>query len=134
MCRLFDPLAHEPGVLHAPLLNMKDKLRQALSAQRVAVVGASQEQLSVGIGPLHNLLSHSFRGEVFPVNPKYDWLLGRKCYPTPEPIHPPPDLAILLLNQHSSLAMAERAALHGVKAVSNVAGGFKEIRAEGAEL
>ncbi len=113
---------------------MKEKLKNALNAKRVAIVGASQEQLSVGMGPLHNLLSASFQGEVIPVNPKYDRLLGRKCQPDLESINPPPELAILLLNQHAAVEMTERAARHGVQAVTIVAGGFKEVKAGGREL
>ena len=113
---------------------MKERLRRALDAKRIAVVGASQEQLSVGIGPLHNLLSSSFQGEVIPVYPKYDQILGQACAPDLESINPPPDLAILLLNQHMAVQMAERAAAHGVQAVSIVAGGFKEVKSGGKEL
>jgi acyl-CoA synthetase (NDP forming) len=50
---------------------MRSKLKRALTASRVALVGASPQQLSVGMGPLFNLLSASFQGEALPVNPKY---------------------------------------------------------------
>ena len=113
---------------------MKGKLTRALAATRVALVGASPEQLSVGIGPLSNLLAASFQGEVLPVNPKYEKILGCKCYPSIEAIDPPPDVAILLINQHSAVAMAEQAAKRGVAAVVIVAGGFKEFRQGGREL
>ncbi len=113
---------------------MKGKLKKALSASRVALVGASPEQLSVGIGPLSNLLAASFPGEVLPVNPKYKKVLGCKCYPSLEAIEPPPDLAIILLNQHGAVAMAEQAAKLGVAAVTIVAGGFKEFKQGGSEL
>ena len=79
---------------------MQENLKRTLNARRIAIVGASQEQLSVGMGPLHNLLAARFQGEVFPVNPKYNEILAQKCYPDLESIDPPPDLAIVLLNQH----------------------------------
>jgi acyl-CoA synthetase (NDP forming) len=113
---------------------MKDKLKKALAASRIALVGASPEQLSVGLGPLFNLLGASFQGEVLPVNPKYKKILGCLCYPSLEAIDPPPDLAILLLNQHAAVAMTERAGHHGVAAVTIVAGGFKEFGQGGMEL
>jgi len=113
---------------------MKGKLKKALNAGRIAIVGASPEQLSVGIGPFYNLLTASFQGEVIPVNPKYEKILGCKCFPDLESIQPPPELAILLLNQHLAVEMAERAAKHGVQAVTIVAGGFKEVKEGGIEL
>jgi len=113
---------------------MRGKLKRALNARRVAVVGASQEQLSVGMGPVYNLLNSSFQGEVMPVNPKYGEILGLKCYSTLESIDPPPDLAVLMLNQHAALEMAERAAKIGIPAVTIVAGGFREVGSGGQAL
>jgi acyl-CoA synthetase (NDP forming) len=124
--------ASEVSMSLSPL--MQERLKRALNGRRVAVVGASQEQLSVGFGPLHNLLSAPLQGEVIPVNPKYGEILGRKCYPDLESIDPPPDLAILLLNQHLALEMAERAAKAGISAVTIVVGGFREIRSGGEAL
>lgn len=116
----------------SPLMEMR--LRRAFNAKRIAVVGASPEQISIGMGPMHNLLSSGFEGEVFPVNPKYAHVLGRKCYPDLESIDPPPDLAVLMLNQHLAVEMAERAARHGVGAVTIVVGGFGEIGVDGESL
>lgn len=113
---------------------MEEKLRRAFDARRVAVVGASPEQLSIGMGPIYNLLSCGFDGEVFPVNPKYDQVLGHKCYPDLESIDPPPDLAILIVNQHLAVELTERAGKHGVGAVTIVVGGFSEIRSDGELL
>jgi acetyltransferase len=113
---------------------MRERLVRAFEARRIAVVGASQEQHSVGIGPIFNLLSSSFQGEVLPVNPKYEQLLGRKCYPDLDSISPPPDVVILLLNQHLALQMADKAGQLGVSAVTIIAGGFKEVQAGGREL
>jgi len=102
--------------------------RRALNARRIAIVGASQDQLSIGMGPVYNLLSSRFEGEVLPVNPKYDSILGHSCYPDIESIDPPPDVAILMVNQHLALEMAERAGKHGTGAVIIVVGGFSEVR------
>lgn len=112
--------------------SLRENLRKALNARRVAIVGASQEQLSVGMGPVHNLLAARFIGEVLPVNPKHSEILSRKCYPDLESIDPPPDLAILLLNQHLAVDMAEKAGRLGIPAVTIVAGGFREV-SEGGE-
>lgn len=113
---------------------MRDNLKRALHAKRVAIVGASQEQLSVGMGPLHNLLAARFQGEILPVNPKYDQILGQRCYPDLESIDPPPDLAILLLNQHLAVEMVERAGRLGIPGTTIVAGGFREVGAGGQAL
>ena len=109
---------------------MRNKLKRALAASRVALVGASPEQLSVGMGPLFNLLTASFQGGVFPVNPKYKKILGCTCYPSLEAIDPPPDLAILLLNQHAAVEMAEAKRPKGMSVVS-VKTAISRLRTEG---
>ncbi len=113
---------------------MKGKLKNAFNADRVAIVGASPKQLSVGIGPFYNLMNAAFQGQIIPVNPKYEKILGRKCFPDLGSVDPPFELAILLLNQHLAIEMAERAAKHGIQAVTIVAGGFKEFKQGGIEL
>lgn len=113
---------------------MKARLRRALVAKRIAVVGATQHEHPVGMGPIYNLLASSYQGEVIPVNPKYDQILGRKCYPDLESVTPPPELAIILLNHQMAVEMTEKAAKLGVQAVVIVTGGFKETGAEGKAL
>ncbi|MCE5336593.1 MAG: CoA-binding protein [Desulfobacteraceae bacterium] len=113
---------------------MEWKLKRALRARRIAVVGASPEQLSIGMGPVFNLANSGFTGDIIPVNPKYDRMLGLKCYSDMESIEPPPDLAILVLNPRLSVDMAERAGKLGICAVTIVVGGFNEIRTDGDAL
>ncbi|HEY8102629.1 MAG TPA: CoA-binding protein [Burkholderiaceae bacterium] len=50
------------------------------SPHSVAVIGASEKLHSVGATVLHNLVEGGFNGDIFPVNLKYDTLLGRKMY------------------------------------------------------
>ncbi|MGD9503441.1 MAG: CoA-binding protein [Syntrophobacteraceae bacterium] len=113
---------------------MQERLKRAFTPRSVAVVGATPDQLSVGMGPLYNLLSAPFRGEVYPVNPKYDSIMGKKCYPNIESIDPVPDVAVLLVNQRLALEMVEQAGRRGVSAVSIVAGGFKEVASGGKAM
>ncbi|HLD46166.1 MAG TPA: CoA-binding protein, partial [bacterium] len=47
----------------------------------VAVIGASKTQTKVGYAVLSNLINGGFAGEIFPINPTADEILGHKCYP-----------------------------------------------------
>src|SRR5271165_6371340 len=62
---------------------------------RVAVIGASEEQGSVGRTLLWNLLKAPFDGAVFPVNPKHSSLLGAQCYQSIDQIPDQMDLAVV---------------------------------------
>ena len=66
-----------------------------LEARSVAVVGASVREGSVGNQSMVELLEGGFDGVVYPVNPKYEEVLGLRCYPTISEIGSAVDLAIL---------------------------------------
>jgi acyl-CoA synthetase (NDP forming) len=66
-----------------------------LEARSAAVVGASVRAGSVGNQSLVELLEGGFEGPVYPVNPKYEEILGLRCYPALSQIESAVDLAIL---------------------------------------
>ena len=61
----------------------------------MAVVGASVREGSVGHQTMVELVEGGFDGPVFPVNPKYDEVLGIRCVGTIADVGEPVDLAIL---------------------------------------
>jgi acetate---CoA ligase (ADP-forming) len=66
-----------------------------LEAGSVAVVGASSREGSPGLQMVHQLVAGGFPGEVYPVNPKYDEVLGLRCYPSLLEVPDPPGLVLL---------------------------------------
>ncbi len=83
-----------------------------LEARSVAVVGASVKELSLGRSMLEELRRGGYEGEIWPVNPGYDEVLGLPCFPSIEALPGPPDLAILGVANHR----VERAARDAVEA------------------
>ncbi len=71
-----------------------------LEARSVAVVGASVKAGSLGRQMLIELERGGFGGDVFPVNPGYEEVLGRPCYASIGDLPEPPDLAILGVASH----------------------------------
>lgn len=37
----------------------------------IAIVGVSQDFTTIGGKPMRNLLAHGYRGDIYPVNPRY---------------------------------------------------------------
>jgi acetyltransferase len=70
-------------------------LKYLFDPHSVAVIGASQRPHSVGATVLRNLLEGSFRGPVYPVNPKYRTLGDRAVYPSVEALPAAPELAVI---------------------------------------
>lgn len=69
-------------------------LTSLFSPKSVALIGAAHTEIKLGGVVLKNLLK--LRGKVYPVNPKYDELMGLKAYHTVREIPVPVDLAIIM--------------------------------------
>ncbi len=85
-----------------------------LEARSVAVVGASPRAGTFGQRMAEEVARSASRPRIYPVNPKYGELDGRRCYPSLADLPEPPDLALLAvpnaaLEQQLTLA-AERGA------------------------
>ena len=59
-----------------------DAIWRMLKARRVAVVGASQDPKKFSGVLVPSILAGGFTGEVFPVNPKADFVAGLQAYPS----------------------------------------------------
>ena len=58
---------------------MKRKLSYFLKPKSIAIVGASETQGKVGHSVMYNV-SSTFKGEIYPINPKKEEILGLKAY------------------------------------------------------
>lgn len=109
-------------------------LNHFFEPRSIAIVGASRKEGKVGYEILAGLLKAGFPGDIFPVNPTSDEILGQKVYPDLKSIGQAPDLAVLVIAaKHVPKVMQDCADL-GIKAVIIIASGFKESGAKGAEL
>ena len=75
---------------------MRDsKLHTLLAPQSIAVVGASNKAGSLGHDTVEMMLRAGFKGEIFPVNPRYDAVLGLACFPNLDAIGKAVDLTVI---------------------------------------
>ncbi len=100
----------------------------------VAVVGATETPGSVGRTTLWNLLSTSFGGTIFPVNPKRSSVLGIKAYPSVSAIPEDVDLVVIVTPASSAPGIIRESAAKGVRGAIIISAGFKELGPSGAEL
>jgi acetyltransferase len=70
-------------------------LQYLFAPASVALIGASDRRGSLGAILLNNLDAGGFRGPIYPVNPKYSELGGRKAYADLAQLPAPPDLAVI---------------------------------------
>ncbi|WP_381804130.1 acetate--CoA ligase family protein [Streptomyces niveus] len=72
-------------------------MRRLMEPRSVAVIGASNEDGKIGNSVMRNLIDGGFAGEIYPVNPKADDILGRKAYKSVMDVPSEPDVAIFAI-------------------------------------
>jgi acetate---CoA ligase (ADP-forming) len=87
-----------------------------LRPRSVAVLGASAREDSMGEWALANLDKGGYRGAVYPVNPGYEELQGRRCYPALHALPEVPDLVIFAVGDARIEAALDEAITAGVPA------------------
>ncbi|MBI4676292.1 MAG: acetate--CoA ligase family protein [Elusimicrobia bacterium] len=100
----------------------------------VAVIGASNNRLSIGNRIVQNLLDYGYKGLVFPVHPKDPVTLGLKTHASILDIPGPVDVAHMAIPAKSAPAAMEECGQKGVRFVIINSAGFRETGPEGAEL
>ena len=68
-----------------------------MKPQAVAVIGASGEDGKIGNSVMKNLINGGYRGEIYPINPKADEILGRKCYKSVKDVEATIDIAVFAI-------------------------------------
>jgi acyl-CoA synthetase (NDP forming) len=113
---------------------MSDSLQPLFRPGRIAVIGASAKPEKMGFQILRNILDAGFAGEVIPVNPKGEVILGTASVKSVSEIPAGTDLAVVIIPAASVpdtiLQLGERK----VRAAIVITGGFAESGAEGARL
>ena len=107
------------------------QIDRLLRPKSVAVIGASDRHGALGATLLSNLVKYEFAGEVYPVNPKRDELLGLKVYHSVEELPEGIDCAVLAIPRNFVLDTVRSLAEKGCGAVVIYSAGFSEAGEEG---
>ncbi|ACX73172.1 acetyl coenzyme A synthetase (ADP forming), alpha domain protein [Methanocaldococcus vulcanius M7] len=100
-------------------------LKYMFYPRSVAVIGATNREGKVGYAIMKNL--ENFNGRVYPVNPKYDEVLGLKCYKSVLDIEDEIDLAIIVVPNVVVPQVLEECGKKGVKSAVIISAGFSEV-------
>jgi acyl-CoA synthetase (NDP forming) len=108
-------------------------LSRLVRPRRVAVVGASDKPGSLGHSTYHNVRNNSdVPGATFPVNARYETVLGDACYPCVSAIPGEPiDVVIILVRAEQVLDVARDCAAAGVRFLVVLTSGFSEVDDDG---
>jgi len=110
------------------------RLDRVFSPRSVAVVGASGNPGRVGHSLVESIVVSGFKGEIYPINPKEKEIAGLPVWKDLKDLPSVPDLVVVGLNQFATVDVVETCGQMGVAGVLSIAGGFKEMGQEGADL
>ena len=106
------------------------ELSRLFAPDRVAVVGASDEEGTVGYAVTSNLLG-SFEGEVVAVNPNRESVLGLSCHDSVADVGAV-DVVVVAVPAGIAVEVLREAAEVGIENVVVITAGFSEAGAEGS--
>ncbi|HSD59143.1 MAG TPA: acetate--CoA ligase family protein, partial [Methanotrichaceae archaeon] len=100
----------------------------------VAVIGASGVPGKLGWNVFTNLVTHNFKGRLYPINPRADEIHGIKAYPRISAVPEPVDVAIILVSAGMAPEVVEECCECGVRYIVVESAGFAELGESGKQI
>mgnify|MGYP001290725941 CR=1 FL=1 len=113
---------------------MRTDLERFFNPASIAIIGASQDFMTISGQPLKHLQSHRYQGRLYPINPRYQDVAGVKCYPALAALPETPDLVLILVNASRVADMLKQCGERRVPYVIIFSSGFSEMGGEGVKL
>lgn len=101
-------------------------LRRFFAPRRMAMVGATEDLSKFGGRCMRQLIDFGFAGEIYPVNPNRDEVLGKRCYASIAALPQTPDHVGIVLPAHAVPAAIEQCAERDVPFATVFSSGFGE--------
>lgn len=100
----------------------------------MAVIGASNNPLSIGHIVIQNLIDHNYKGPIYPINPKSKFIKSFKAYPSIADVPDEIDLVNISIKNSLVPPIIEECGKKGVKFAIVHTAGFKEVGGAGVDL
>ena len=114
-------------------MNVAEQLRLFMEPQSVALIGVPRST-ETGINTVEFILEYGYQGQLYPVNPSADNIVGIRAYPTVLDIPGSVDLAVISVPRQMVPGVVEECARKGIKAILIVSQGFADADEEGKAL
>src|SRR3981189_1621078 len=90
----FAPPPPRPRPNHDDIVRQMNRIMKPKS---VAVIGASAEAGKIGNSVMKNLINGGYKGEIYPIHPKADEILGKKVYKSVKDVPGEVDIAVFAI-------------------------------------
>jgi acyl-CoA synthetase (NDP forming) len=101
-------------------------MNRLMKPRSVAVIGASAEDGKIGNSVMRNLIDGGFAGDIHPVNPRADDILGRKAYPSVTEVPGEVDVAVFAIPARFVAAALAEVGRKGIPNAVLIPSGFAE--------
>jgi len=101
-------------------------MQNFFTPKSVAVIGASKNSKKIGSIIFKQILT-KYKGKAYPINPKQDKILGKKCYSSVLKVRGKIDLGVIAVPAQAVLNVVDSCGKKGIKNLIIVSSGFKEI-------
>jgi len=122
---LIDEAAAEPVERYSQDEILKS-MNRIMKPKGIAVVGASNEEGKIGNSVMKNLINGGYAGEIFPINPKSDEVLGRKAYKSVSEVDGDIDVAVFAVPAKFVPSALQEVGEKGVAGAIMIPSGFAE--------
>jgi acetyl coenzyme A synthetase (ADP forming)-like protein len=107
-----------------------DVMRRMFQPRAIAVVGASESEGKIGNSVMKNLVNGGFEGEIYPINPKAETILGKKAYNDIKDLPDGVDLAVFCIPAKFVVDAIAQVGDKGIPAAVLIPSGFAETGEE----
>jgi acetyl coenzyme A synthetase (ADP forming)-like protein len=90
----FAPPAPRPRPNHDDIVRQMNRI---MKPQAVAVIGASAESGKIGNSVMKNLINGGYQGEIYPIHPKAEEIMGKKVYKSVKDVPGDIDIAVFAI-------------------------------------
>ena len=90
----FAPKPPRPRPAHDDIVRQMNRI---MKPKAVAVIGASAENGKIGNSVMKNLINGGYRGEIYPIHPKADEIMGKKVYKSVKDVPGEIDIAVFAI-------------------------------------
>ncbi len=101
-------------------------MNRIMKPKAIAVIGASNEDGKIGNSVMKNLINGGYEGDIYPINPKSDEVLGKKAYKSITDVDDDIDVAVFTVPAKFVAGALEQCGEKGVAGAILIPSGFAE--------
>ncbi len=102
-------------------------MQSIMNPRSVAVIGASDTEGKIGNSVMKNIINGGYQGELYPINPKADQILGKKAYKSVKDVPGEIDVAVFAVPAKFCIAAMQEVGEKGISGAVMIPSGFAEV-------